>query len=45
MMTAATLLEAGRDLLGETTNGAADIWWIDEGRDYPPLTGEPGPNG
>jgi len=41
MMTAATFLGAGWDLVGETANGTADIWWIDEGRDYPRLTGRP----
>jgi len=37
MMTAATFLEAGWDFLGEAENGTEDIWWIDEGRDYPRL--------
>jgi len=23
--------------VGETANGTEDIWWIDEGKDYPRL--------
>lgn len=42
MRTVATSLEAGWYLLDETTHGTADIWWIDEGKDYRRLTGEPG---
>jgi hypothetical protein len=37
MMTAGVFLEAGWDFAGETANGTEDIWWIDEGRDYPRL--------
>jgi hypothetical protein len=37
MQTAGTFLEAGWDLVGETENGTEDIWWIDEGVDYPHL--------
>ncbi len=37
MQLAATFLEAGWDFLNETENGTEDIWWIDEGRDYPRL--------
>ncbi len=37
MMTAAPFLEAGWDFVGEEENGTEDIWWIDEGRDYPRL--------
>jgi hypothetical protein len=37
MMTAATFLEAGWDFVGEVENGTEEIWWIDEGRDYPRL--------
>jgi len=37
MQTADTFLEAGWDFVGETANGTEDIWWIDEGRDYPRL--------
>ncbi len=37
MKKAATFLNAGWDFLGETANGAADIWWIREGKDYPHL--------
>jgi len=37
MKTATTFLEAGWDFMGETANGTEDIWWIDEGQDYPRL--------
>lgn len=37
MQTANTFLEAGWDFVGETENGTEDIWWIDEGQDYPRL--------
>ncbi|MCX5646559.1 MAG: hypothetical protein NTZ17_18050 [Phycisphaerae bacterium] len=37
MQRAATFLEAGWDLVGETANGTEDLWWIDEGKDYPRL--------
>ncbi len=37
MYTAGTFLDAGWDFVGETANGTADIWWIDEGKDYPKL--------
>jgi len=40
MQTAATFLEAGWDFLGETQNGADEIWWILEGQDYPRLCWE-----
>ncbi len=30
-------LQAGWDFVDETENGTEDIWWIDEGRDYPRL--------
>jgi hypothetical protein len=40
MRTASTFLDAGWDFVGETTNGAADIWWILEGEDYPRLSWE-----
>jgi len=32
-----TSWEAGWDFVGETANGTEDIWWIDEGKDYPRL--------
>jgi hypothetical protein len=32
-----TFLDAGWDFVGETANGSVDVWWIDEGRDYPKL--------
>jgi hypothetical protein len=37
MHTAQTFLDAGWDFVGETVNGTEDIWWIDEGKDYPRL--------
>lgn len=37
MQIASTFLEAGWDFVGETANGTEDIWWIDEGKDYPRL--------
>ena len=37
MQTASTFLEAGWDFVDETANGTEDIWWIDEGNDYPRL--------
>jgi hypothetical protein len=37
MHTAGTYLDAGWDFVNETENGTEDIWWIDEGIDYPRL--------
>jgi hypothetical protein len=37
MQTATAYLEAGWDFIEETANGNEDIWWIDEGKDYPRL--------
>ena len=37
MQTAGTFLEAGWDFVDETANGTEDIWWINEGQDYPRL--------
>ena len=37
MQTASTFLEVGWDFVDETANGTEDIWWIDEGQDYPRL--------
>jgi hypothetical protein len=37
MQTANTFLEAGWDFVEETENGTEDIWWINEGQDYPRL--------
>jgi len=34
---ASTFLQAGWDFVDETTNGTEDIWWIDEGNNYPRL--------
>jgi hypothetical protein len=35
MQAASTFVNAGWDFRGETANGTEDIWWIDEGQDYP----------
>jgi len=37
MQTPSTFIDAGWDFMGETANSTDDIWWIDEGRDYPTL--------
>ncbi len=37
MQTSSTFIGAGWDFAGETANGAEDIWWILEGKDYPRL--------
>jgi hypothetical protein len=37
MQTVDTFLEGGWDFVDETENGTDDIWWIDEGVDYPHL--------
>jgi hypothetical protein len=37
MQTAGTFLDDGWDFFDETENGTDDIWWIDEGQDYPRL--------
>jgi len=37
MQMASTFLDAGWDLVDEIENGTEDIWWIDEGQDYPRL--------
>jgi hypothetical protein len=37
MQTASTFLEAGWDFADELVNENAEIWWIDEGKDYPRL--------
>ncbi len=37
MQIAKTFLDAGWDFVGETANGTEDIWWINEGKDYPRL--------
>ena len=37
MQTAGTFLNAGWDFVDETANGTEDIWWIDDGQDYPRL--------
>jgi hypothetical protein len=37
MKTASTFLNVGWDFVDETANGTEDIWWINEGQDYPRL--------
>jgi len=37
MQTESNFTNAGWDFVDETVNGTDDIWWIDEGRDYPRL--------
>jgi hypothetical protein len=37
MQTVSTFLDAGWDFVGEMANGTEDIWWINEGKDYPRL--------
>ena len=39
---ARTFLDAGWDFVGKTANGTEDIWWINEGKDYPRLWWEMG---
>jgi hypothetical protein len=40
MQTAGTFLDAGWNFVDEIENGTEDIWWIDEGKDYPRLLWE-----
>ncbi|MFC1793887.1 GLUG motif-containing protein [Planctomycetota bacterium] len=40
MQIADTFLNAKWDFMEETANGTEDIWWIDEGQDYPRLSWE-----
>jgi hypothetical protein len=37
MQTSTIFLIVGWDFVGETANGTDDIWWINEGQDYPRL--------
>ena len=37
MQRAKTFLNAYWDFVGESKNGTEDVWWIDEGKDYPRL--------
>ena len=37
MQTVSTFIDAGWDFVDETSNGTDDIWWINEGQDYPRL--------
>ena len=41
MQMLSTFTDAGWDFVYETDNGTEDIWWIDEGQDYPRLWWEP----
>jgi hypothetical protein len=36
----ATFTQAGWDFVGETANGTSDLWWIQDGQDYPRLAWE-----
>jgi hypothetical protein len=45
MQTAKTFTDAGWDFVGETANGSEDLWWINEGKDYPRLWWEDEGNG
>jgi hypothetical protein len=40
MHRADTFLAAGWDFVGEMTNGTEDLWWIEEGLEYPRLAWE-----
>ena len=40
MQTQSTFTDSGWDFIDETINGDEDIWWIDEGVDYPRLRWE-----
>jgi hypothetical protein len=40
MKTRSTFANATWDFVGETANGTDDIWWINEGKDYPHLSWE-----
>jgi hypothetical protein len=40
MQVAETFLRAGWDFVGEARNGTEEIWWIEEGEDYPRLSWE-----
>ncbi|MBP8303434.1 MAG: hypothetical protein KBE04_04830 [Phycisphaerae bacterium] len=42
MQMQSTFTDAGWDFVDETANGTEDIWWIDEGKDYPHLWWEAG---
>jgi hypothetical protein len=37
MQSATTFLNSGWDFIDETANGTEDIWWINEGQNYPRL--------
>lgn len=40
MQSSATFLETGWDFTDEVENGTKDIWWIDDGKNYPRLRWE-----
>jgi trimeric autotransporter adhesin len=40
MQTGSTFIDAGWDFVGETANGTADLWRIDDGKGYPRLSWE-----
>lgn len=40
LQTESTFTQAGWDFVGETANGTSDIWWTQDGQDYPRLTWE-----
>ena len=40
MQMESTFTDADWDFIGESVNGAEDIWWILEGQDYPRLWSE-----
>jgi hypothetical protein len=42
METAPTFVSLAWDFVGETANGTEEIWWIEEGKDYPRLWWERG---
>jgi hypothetical protein len=41
MQVQSTFTDVGWDFEGEPANGTYDLWWIDEGQDYPRLWWEP----
>jgi hypothetical protein len=41
MQTAGTFIDAGWDFVDEISNGTYDLWWINDGQDYPRLWWEP----
>ena len=43
MQMQSTFTDSGWDFVDEIVNGTEDIWWIDEGQDYPRLWWEQNP--